>query len=424
MARPKNRLSVKRIESMNKPGLFCDGGGLYIQVSPERTKSWVFRYQINHRPRKMGLGEVAIERDARGVTLADARRLAYAAHLKVVQGIDPIQERDARKASAAVEKAKATTFKKCALGYIDANKDAWKNAKHASQWLATLETYAFPVIGKLPVGAVDEGHIMKILEPIWRTKTETASRVRARIEKVLDRAKVLKLRTGDNPARWAGHLDQLLPARSRVAPVENQPALPYKQVPEFMPALRQREAISARALEFTILTVARTGDTIGATWSEIDLKERQWVVPRARMKGKKGAKTRDHVVPLSDSALAILSKLPREGEYVFPGPTAGRPLSNAAMAAVIDRMNEERVRAGLPKWIDPQQGGREIVPHGFRSTFTDWCSDETEYPNEMVEMAKAHTVSDKVEAAYRRSNMRKRRVKLMQDWADYCEASR
>jgi integrase len=384
---------------MSTPGLYCDGGGLYLQISPQLTKSFVFRYQINHRPRKMGLGEVG------RVTLVDARRLAYAAHLKVIEGIDPIEERNARRAAVAVEQAKATSFKECALGYIDANRDGWKNHKHAGQWLATLETYAFPVIGKLPVGSVDEAHVLKILQPIWRTKTETASRVRGRIEKVLDRAKALKLRTGDNPARWTGHLDQLLPRRSAVAPVEHHAALPYRELPAFMAKLRQRDSISARALEWTILTAARTGDTIGATWSEIDIEEATWTVPGARMKGRKGSKKRDHVVPLSSRALDILANLPREGEYVFPGATAGNGLSNMAMAEALKDLGYSADMATV---------------HGFRSTFKDWAAEHTEYPNELSEMALAHTVSDKVEAAYRRGDMRAKRVRLMQDWTDFC----
>jgi integrase len=396
MARQLNRLSVKRIEAMgDKPGLFCDGGGLYVQVSPEKTKSFVFRYQINHRPRKMGLGEVGL------ISLSDARKAAYAAHLLVKDGRDPIEERNARKAAIAVQAAKATTFKEMALDYIDANKDGWKNHKHAAQWLATLETYAFPVIGKLPVGAVDEGHLRKILQPIWRTKTETASRVRGRIEKILDRAKVLKLRTGDNPARWTGHLDQLLPPRSAVAPVEHHTALPYRDLPAFIERLRHRNSVSARALEWTILTIARTGDTIGATWQEIDLKERIWTVPAARMKGRKGAKKRDHVVPLSDRAMAILSNIRREGDFVFPGAREGHGLSGAAMSELLKEME-----------ID-------ATVHGFRSTFKTWCSEETEYTNELSEMAMAHTISDKVEAAYRRGDMKKKRVALMQDWANF-----
>jgi integrase len=399
MARQLNRLSVKRIEAMKRPGLFCDGGGLYVQVSPEQTKSWVFRYQINHRSRKMGLGEVG------RISLNDARKAAYAAHLLVKDGRDPLEERNARKAAVAVERAKLTTFRECALGYIDANKDAWKNAKHASQWLSTLETYAFPVIGKLPVGAVDEGHLMKILGPIWRTKTETASRVRSRIEKILDRAKVMKLRTGDNPAKWTGHLDQLLPHRNQVAPVKHHAALPYKDLPAFMARLRQKASISARCLEFTILTAARTGESIGAKWSEVDFNERTWTVPAIRMKGRKGVARKDHAVPLGDSTLAILRDMPREGDFIFPGAREGKGLSNMALAETLKEMDSP------------------VTVHGFRSTFRDWTADCTEYPNELCEMALAHTVSEKTERAYRRGNMRQRRIRLMQDWCDFCSST-
>jgi len=352
------------------------------------------------KARKMGLGSV--ER----VKLVDARKKATAAHSLVIDGLDPIAERDQRKAAAAVEQAKAMTFKECAEGYIEAHKSGWKSDKHAGQWRATLETYAYKVIGNLPVGAVDDGHVMKILQPIWNTKTETASRVRGRIEKILDRAKALKLRTGDNPARWKGHLDQLLPARSQVAPVEHHPALPYKMLPAFMTKLRQRDGISARALEFTILTVSRTGDTIGAKWPEIDKAEKLWTVPAGRMKGRKGTRKRDHVVPLAPQTLALLAKLPQDDEYIFAGGIEGRGLSNMAMAEVLKEMGYESEAATV---------------HGFRSTFKDWCSEQTAYSNELSEMAMAHTVSDKVEQAYRRGDMRDRRRKLMADWASYCD---
>jgi integrase len=401
MARATNRLSVKFIARNDlEPGLFCDGNGLYLQVSQQKTKSWVFRFQIAGRPRKMGLGEVG------RISLADARKRAYAAHLLVADGIDPIAERNARKTQAAIESGRAMTFKECAAGYIQAHQHGWKNRKHAAQWESTLATYAYPIIGKLPVGAVDESHIMKILQPIWNTKTETASRVRGRIEKVLDRARALKLRTGDNPARWKGHLDHLLPKRSQVAPVEHHAALPYKDLPAFMAALRKRDSISAKALEFAILTVARTGDTIGAKWQEIDLREKLWTVPAARMKGRKGNGKRDHVVPLSDRAVAILNDddLPREGDFVFPGGKEGQGLSNMALAEAL----KEMVSADV------------ATVHGFRSTFKDWAADQTPYPNELSEMAMAHTVSDKVEAAYRRGDMREKRAQLMQDWADFC----
>lgn len=381
-------------------------------------------------PRKMGLGPVNAKPNDKRITLADARQKAATARSLLIDGVDPIEARRARTAALAVERARALTFKECAEGYIEANKPGWKNPKHADQWRMTLlgidpkgkpaKNDYCALIRDLPVAAIDDGLVMKILQPIWNTKTETANRIRGRIEKVLDRAKALKLRSGENPARWAGHLNQLLLKKSQVAPVENHPALPYSQLPEFMADLRQREGFGARALEYTILTAARTSDTIGGKRTEIDQSEKLWTVPKDRIKGKKGARKRDHVVPLTSQALAILEDLPQDNEYLFPGGNPGEPLSSAAMAAVIDRMNEDRIKAGLPKWVDPQQGGREIVPHGFRSSFKDWCGEETEYPNEMSEMALAHTLPDKVEAAYRRGNMREKRRALMDDWAAYC----
>jgi len=399
MGRATNKLSVKFIEKNLEPGLYGDGNGLYLQVSNLNTKAWVFRFMIAGRARKMGLGDVD------RVKLADARKKAYEAHLKVLDGVDPIEERDARKAAQAADKAKAMTFKQCAESYIEAHKSGWKNPKHASQWQNTLTTYAYPIIGSLRVDAVEDAHILKVLQPIWNTKTETANRVRGRIEKVLDRAKAVKLRSGENPARWTGHLDQLLPKRSQVKPVRHHPALPYRDLPTFMAKLRKRDGVSARALEFTILTIARTGDTIGAKWPEIDKREKLWTVPKDRVKGKKGARKRDHVVPLTDQALALLEDLPREGDFVFPGGSEGEGLSNMAMAEVLKEMG---------------YSGKQVTVHGFRSTFKDWCSEQTAYPNEMSEMALAHTVSDKVEAAYRRGDMREKRSRLMQDWADFC----
>ena len=398
MGRATSKLSVKFIERRDlKPGLYGDGGGLYLQVSDRRTKSWVFRFMIRGVARKMGLGDVA------RVTLAEARKKAHAAHLLAGDGHDPIAERDARKAALAVEKAKAETFRECAEGFIAAHAHGWKNAKHAAQWSATLEQYVFPLIGALPVAAVDEAHVMKILQPIWPTKPVTASRVRGRIEKVLDRAKALKLRTGENPARWKGNLDHLLPKPSVVASVDHHAALPYGDIPHLMAKLRQRATISARALEWTILCAARTGDTLGARRSEI--KDGHWIVPSSRLKGRKGTDRRDHVVPLSDRALAILEALPSDGDFLFPGTLSGRGLWHMALAEALKDL-------GIPPSL--------ATVHGFRSTFKDWCSEQTAYPNELSEMALAHTVSDKVEAAYRRGDMREKRRRLMQDWADYC----
>jgi integrase len=401
MNKSTNRLAVKFTEKDNlKPGLYHDGGGLYLQVSDRETKAWVYRFMMAGRARKMGLGDFDL------VSLKDARKKRDAAYSLVIDGVDPIDERQTRKAAQVAETAKALTFKECAEGYIEAHRAGWKSVKHADQWAATLETYAYPVIGKMQVQMVETAHVMKIIEPIWKEKTETASRVRGRIEKILDRAKALKLRSGENPAAWRGHLDQLLPAKSQVSPVENHPALPYAELPEFMAKLRAKEGVSARALEFTILTVARTGDTIGAPRREIDKTEKLWTVPAARVKGKRGARKRDHVVPLTKQALAVLAEVPVEGAYVFPGGKEGAGLSNAAMSELLKGMGYSPDFATV---------------HGFRSTFTDWAADQTDYPNEMLELAKAHTVSDKVEAAYRRGNMRAKRARMMADWAAYCD---
>jgi integrase len=405
MGKSTNRLAVKFTEKEDlKPGLYHDGGGLYLQVSDRQTKAWVYRFMMAGRARKMGLGEVY--NGSKGVSLKDARKKRDAAYSLVVDGVDPIEDRQTRKAADIAKTAKILTFKECAESYIAAHRAGWKSAKHADQWTATLETYAYPVIGKMQVQMIETAHVMKIIEPIWKDKTETASRVRGRIEKVLDRAKALKLRSGENPAAWRGHLDQLLPAKSQVSPVENHPALPYAELPEFMAKLRAKDGVSARALEFTILTVARTGDTIGATRREINKAEKLWTVPAARVKGKRGARKRDHVVPLTKQALAVLAEVPVDGSYIFPGGKEGAGLSNAAMSELLKGMGYSPDYATV---------------HGFRSTFKDWAGDMTAYPNEMSELAMAHTVDDKVEAAYRRSDMRAKRARMMDDWAAYCD---
>lgn len=358
------------------------------------------------RARKMGLG------DFERVSLKDARKKANAAHGLVVDGIDPIEHRNAKKVAQAVEKAKFITFKEATERYIEAHQAGWKSSTHAGQWTASLETYAYPIIGHLPVGAIDTALVLKVLEQkidgerFWNAKTETASRVRGRIETVLSWSKARGYREGENPAQWRGHLDQLLPAKSQVKPVRHHPALPYRDLPDFMAKLRQRKGARARALEFTILTIARTGDTIGAKWSEIDHGEKLWTVPAGRVKGKKGARKRDHVVPLPARALEILEDLPVDTEYLFPSGKIGSGLSNMAMAKLLKDM-------GYPAAL--------ATVHGFRSTFKDWVSEQTSYPNELSEMAMAHTVSDKVEAAYRRGDMREKRRRLMDDWAAFCE---
>jgi integrase len=301
------------------------------------------------------------------------------------------------------------TFRQCAERYIEAHRPGWKNAKHAAQWPATLEAYAYPVIGKLPVkkiGANGDGTdlILKVLQPIWYDKTETAARLRGRIEAILDWAKARGYRDGENPARWKGHLDKLLPAKGKVAPVQHHPALPYSKIPDFMKKLRAESGKAARALEFAVLTAARTSEALEATPSEIDLQARIWTVPPERLKGRREG-DKPHLVPLCDSAIDIIKSQPQDGKYIFAGRKKGRPLSNMAMLKVLERMG---VRA-------------ESVTHGFRSTFRDWGSDLGDYPNEMLELAIAHKVPDKVEAAYRRGHMLAKRHKMMADWERYCK---
>lgn len=403
MARPSNKLSVKFCEKKLAPGLYGDGNGLALQVSAFETKAWVFRYMIRGRARKMGLG------DYERLSLAEARKKAQAAYAQVVDGIDPIDARNAVKASHAAEQIKFMTFRECAILCIADRAQGWKggaDSKHGQQWLATLETYAFPVIGKLSVADVDLAMVLKIIKPIWQDKTETADRVRNRIEIILDWSKIHGYRTGDNPARWKGFIDQILQAPSVVSPTENFPAMPYRQLGDFMKQLRARNSISARALEFTILTAMRTGSVIAAKWSDVDLDGATWTIPAATLKGRKGAVRKDHVVPLSTRAVALLRDLPRESEFVFPGGKAGMGLSNMAMAEFLDGM-------GFPPNV--------ATVHGFRSTFKDWAMELTEYPHEMSEIALAHKISDKVDAAYRRGDMLAKRRRLMDDWAAYCE---
>jgi integrase len=406
MARPTNRLTDTFCKKAKlKRGTYADGGGLYLQVSETGTKAWILRYAVGTKITKngkvvahahnMGLG------DFERVTLKDARKKAQAAHSLIVDGIDPIAERSARKAAQAAEQAKFTTFEECARGYVEAHRHKWKSAKHGAQWMTTLETYAFPTIGKLSVGAIGIAHVVKVLEPIWKTRAETARRVRARIEMVLDRASALKLRHGDNPARLTGELKELLPAQVRI--VAHHEALPYSEMAAFMAKLRERDDVDALALEWTILTATRTGDVRDATWSEINLKEKMWTIPAGRVKGKLGKRKSDHTVPLCDRALAILADLPRSGGYVFPGGGTGGRLSEAAMSNMLASINDTGVTV-----------------HGFRSTFKDWCAEQTAYPGEMSELALSHTVSDKTEAAYRRGDMREKRHRMMQDWAAFC----
>lgn len=395
MARSINRLKPVVIQRPMARGYYPDGGGLYLQVTESGAKTWIYRYTIAGRTRDMGLGSFA------ALSLGEARVKAGEYRNMKAAGLDPVEQRKAKQAAAALEAARARTFDQCAKEYIETHKQAWKNSKHAAQWTATLDTYAAPVIGHLSVQDIDTECIRKVLEPIWITKTETATRVRGRIESILDWAKVCGYRTGENPARWRGHLDQLLPKRSKVQRVKHHPALPYDEIGAFMVELRKRGGVAALALEFTILCLSRTGETIGAKGPEVDLAKKAWTIPADRMKAGK-----EHRVPLSDRAVEIIKELlpmRRDDSYIFPGPERGKPLSNIAMLALRNRMKRSN-----------------ITVHGFRSTFRDWASERTSYPNEVCEMALAHRVEDKTEAAYRRGDLFEKRRRLMQEWAKFC----
>lgn len=397
MARELGKLSAVALRKIDKAGLYPDGGGLYLQVTKGGARTWVYRFMLHGRAREMGLGPLHI------VGLAEAREKARECRRLRHEGIDPIEARKARQAEQRLAEATAMTFQECAERYIEAHRAGWKNPKHAKQWRSTLETYVYPVFGSLPVQAIDVGLVMKALQPIWQAKPETASRVRGRIEAVLDWAKALGYRNGENPAQWRGHLDNLLPARSKVRKVEHHPALPYTDMGEFLADLHQQDGVGARALEFLILTATRTGEVIGARWEEFDLVAKMWTMPAERMKAGK-----EHRVPLSERALAIVEEMKAERvnnhPFVFPGGRQGRPLSNMAMLKLLGRMDRG-----------------DLTAHGFRSSFRDWAAECTHFPAEVVEMALAHTVGDKVEAAYRRGDLFQKRRDLMEAWARYCE---
>jgi integrase len=397
MARTIGKLTALAVDKAKRRGYYGDGGGLYLQVSASGARSWVFRYKENGRQHEMGLGALHT------ISLAEAREKARDCRRTRFDGTDPIEARKATRARAKLDAATAITFQQCAESYIASHRVGWRNPKHAKQWPTTLSAYVYPVFGKLPVQSIDVGLVMKAVERIWTAKPETASRVRGRIESVLDWATARGYRQGENPARWRGHLENLLPKKTKVRRVERHAALPYAKLPEFMTELRQQEGVGAKALEFAILTIARTGEVMGAKWSEIDLEARLWTVPAARMKAG-----REHRVPLSEPALAILAAMReiREGDFVFPGGKANRPLSNMAFLMLLRRMG----RGGL-------------TAHGFRSTFSDWCSERTNFASEVREMALAHAVSDKVEAAYRRGDLFDKRRQVMDVWANFATAA-
>jgi integrase len=404
MVRQHQRLTALQVRKLTRPGLHGDGGGLALQITPAGVKSWLFRYMIAGKPQAMGLGPVHT------VTLAEARYKALEARKLLLDGINPLAAKRQGQIASAIANAKMMTFDQCAGAYILAHKAGWKNAKHGEQWRNTLNAYASPVFGHLPAADVDTGLVMKCLTPIWEIKTETASRLRGRIEAVLGWATTSGYRAGDNPARWKGHLENLLANISKTSRVKNLPSLPWQRIGPFMNALRAREGISAQALEFAILTACRSGEVRGARWVEFDLADRLWTIPAERMKAK-----REHEVPLSDAALRLLESLSRSNEtdYVFAGPK-GKQLSDVSLTAVIRRMNENPQHT----WLDAR--GKNITVHGFRSTFRIWAAESTNHARDVAEHALAHQLPDAVERSYQRSSLFVKRVALMQEWGVYC----
>jgi len=393
MPKIARELTAVEVNRLMKPGFHAVGGvpGLLLQVTDTGSRSWALRTVVGGKRRYMGLGGFP------AVTLAQAKGKAREARAEIEAGIDPIATRREVRSAMLADAASARTFAQCVEAYLDAKGDEWRNGKHRQQWRNTLETYAFPVIGEMLVRDVGLPQVLRVLEPIWKTKTETATRVRGRIESVLDWATVRGYRHGDNPARWRGHLETLLGNPRKIRKVEHHRALPADDVPPFMAKLRQKAGIGARALELLVLTAARSGEVRGARWGEFDLDKAEWVVPGERMKAGK-----THRVPLSAPAVKLLKALPRiDGtDLVFPS-VRNTPLSDMTLAKALRDM---RVDA---------------VPHGFRSSFKYWASERTNYPNEVSEMALAHVIENKVEAAYRRGELFEKRRKLMSDWAAF-----
>lgn len=408
MPRKAKELTALEVGRLKGPGLYPVGNppGLYLQVVPSGARTWIYRAMMAGKRRDMGLGGFP------GVTLAAAREAAREARQAISEGADPIEARKAAKREAVEAAASRVTFQWCAEQYIAAHRAGWKNAKHADQWANTLQTYAYPVLGDMLVSGIKLEHVMRVLDPIWLTKNETASRLRGRVEKVLDWAKVAGYRAGDNPAAWKGNLSASLPKPSKVqAPTKkHHPAVQVAQVGLFARDLRALDGTAAKALEFTLLTAARTEEVLSMVWGEVDLSERVWTAPAGRTKGSK-----THRYPLSEQALRVLeAMMPGDaGAYVFKGRkrkgNTNTRLSDMAMVAVMRRMGYK------------DRDGRVCVPHGLRSSLRDWGGDFTTYPRELLETALSHTVGNETERAYRRSDALEKRRVLMQDWANYCD---
>lgn len=387
-SRARNKLNIKQVAAISKPGIYSDGGGLYLRIR-STGRSWIFIGTFIGQRFELGLG------NALDVSLAKAREQAELIRLQIVDGKDPRFE----KLKAKAEQNPDNRFGAFAMQYVTDIEGGFKNPKHRQQWRNTLHTYAEPLFD-LPLAKISTEHVLAVLMPIWLAKPETASRVRGRIERILDAAKAKGLRSGDNPARARGHLDLLLPKRSKTE-VKHHSALPFDEIAAFLEELRKRPATAARALEFTILTAARSGEVRGMTWAELDISAKLWKVPGSRMKAGK-----EHIVPLSAAAVAIVSTLKKKSDkptdFVFKSPRGG-PLSNMAMSQLLNRI-----------------GRTDITVHGFRSSFRDWAGDKTLFGREEVEMALAHTIASATERAYRRGHALEKRRELMEAWAQYC----
>lgn len=400
--RPIHRLAKGLHLGKLPPGYHPDGGGLYLRVKEGGTRSWIFRFTISKRPREAGLGAFP------AVTLEAARKIAAAHRELVEEGVDPIAKRHAARETDRLNAAQAMTFRQCAQSYISTFEPTWKNSKHRAQWRSTLATYAYPIIGNMDVFQITTTDVMRVIKPLWNEKTETASRLRGRIESIIDSAYAEKEIDRANPARWRGKIELLLPPKSRVSQVKHHLAMPYCDVPKFIARLRKDTSTSARALEFTILTASRTQELIQARFDEFDLKAKVWTVPLARLKVKRGKTGKDrtpHQVPLSPGAIAIIKQQQRvrQNEFVFPGMKTDTPLSTGSMDRLLERMGLDHV----------------ATVHGFRSSFRDWVGEETEFPRDLAEMALAHAIESEVEAAYRRGQMLERRRPMMDAWCCY-----
>jgi integrase len=412
-------LTARRVEKLKRiPGRYLDEHGLYLEVKNPRSVQWLYRYEVAHRERWVGIGPLHT------FSLKEARDRARVFRQQRADGIDPQQAKREAKRERLAQLANAKSFQQVAEEYFRNHSKRWSNEKHAAQFLTTLKTYAYPIFKNKPVAQLEVQDVLKVLErpmeetTFWQARHETANRVRSRIEMVLGFATVRGYRVGDNPARWSGFLSTQLARNTKKRP---QPALPYPQLPEFMADLRTQPGLAARALEFTILCTARSGAATGAQLNELDLADRVWSVPPSRA-GTKISGDKPRRVPLSDRAIEILRALPTEegNTFVFVGGKVGTGITGAAMAKVIKTMNEDRERAGLPRYVDPKLDNADIVVHGFRSCFKDWVSETTNYPNHVSEAALWHVVADKVEAAYRRGELFDKRRMLMTDWARYC----